>query len=116
MPEEQPGRHAKAIFDVAAEMASTQERRAYLDRACLGDQDLRHQVDTLLRALDQAGGFLEAPAQCSLESPDTDATIAGSSSARSGDLLKCTGIAALDETGASDPHLRRMQRPSVLFR
>ena len=30
---------AKAIFDEAAEIASKEERAAYLDRACAGDQD-----------------------------------------------------------------------------
>jgi len=39
------------------------EREAYLDSACLGDTDLRAQVDSLLRAMDQAGkqGFFENP-------------------------------------------------------
>ena len=56
---ERPGKRAKAIFDEAAEIASSQERAAYLDRACGGDRDLRRKVDTLLRALEEAGSFLE---------------------------------------------------------
>ncbi len=50
----------KSIFDEAAEMASPEDRAAYLERACGGDADVRRQVDALLRALDQAGSFLVA--------------------------------------------------------
>ena len=98
MPDGQHGRKAKAVFEEAAEIASTQEREAYLDRACAGDQDLRRQVDTLLRALDDAGGFLEVPATYSPETAECDATTSGSSSAQPGDSPTSTGIAAVDET------------------
>src|SRR5205085_8808334 len=36
-------------------------RAAFLDRACAGDPDLRRQVDELLAAHAEAGGFLEPP-------------------------------------------------------
>jgi eukaryotic-like serine/threonine-protein kinase len=53
-------RGVKSIFDEAAEIASPEERTAYLQRACGGDADIRHQVEALLRVLDEAGGFPEA--------------------------------------------------------
>ena len=53
-------RHSvKSIFDEAAEIASPADRAAYLESACGGDADLRRKVDALLRALDEAGSFLE---------------------------------------------------------
>jgi eukaryotic-like serine/threonine-protein kinase len=54
-------RGVKSIFDEAAEIGSPEERAAFLERACGGDADVRRQVEALLRALDQAGSFLEAP-------------------------------------------------------
>jgi serine/threonine protein kinase len=54
-------RGVKSIFDEAAEIASPEDRAAFLERACGGDADVRRQVDALLRALDEAGSFLEAP-------------------------------------------------------
>jgi eukaryotic-like serine/threonine-protein kinase len=104
VPDEQPGRRqAKAIFDEAAEIVSTQERGDYLDRACAGDQELRRQVNTLLRALDEAGGFLEVPAAFSPETAESEVTTPGSSSAQPGDCPTSTSFGAVDETGASDP-------------
>ncbi len=67
MPGEQPYGNVKAIFDEAAEIPSTEDRAAYLDRACAGDQELRRKVQTLLQALGEAVGFLEG-------SPDLLAT------------------------------------------
>jgi tetratricopeptide (TPR) repeat protein len=52
----------KAIFDAAAEITDPADRAAYLDRACTGAPDVRREVDALLRALEQAGGFLARPA------------------------------------------------------
>ena len=39
-----------------------QERAAFLDRVCVGDGNLRHKVEALLRAHDRLGDFLEEPA------------------------------------------------------
>jgi serine/threonine protein kinase/tetratricopeptide (TPR) repeat protein len=61
VPSERPGGRAKAVFDEAAEIAAPERRAAYLERACGGDAELRRRVDGLLRALDDAGSFLEAP-------------------------------------------------------
>jgi eukaryotic-like serine/threonine-protein kinase len=103
VPDEQRSPQAKAIFDQAAEIASRREREAYLDRACAGDPNLRRRVDTLLRALDEASGFLEVPAAFSPETAESDVTPPGSNSAPSGDAPTSTGIAAVDSTEASDP-------------
>src|SRR5262245_41519023 len=51
----------KAVFDHAHELPSPAERRPYRDRACADDPELRAKVETLLRAYDEAGGFLESP-------------------------------------------------------
>ena len=39
-----------------------EERDAFLDAACAGDQDLRSRIEALLRADQQAGTFLDTPA------------------------------------------------------
>ena len=38
-----------------------QERAAFLERACAGDENLRHKVEALLRAHDRLGNFLDEP-------------------------------------------------------
>ena len=50
------------IYLAALEKPSTQERSAYLDRACAGDEGLRQRVERLLRAQPNVGNFLESPA------------------------------------------------------
>src|SRR5262245_35413367 len=55
-------RSPRAVFDEAVEIASPEERRAYLDRACADAPDLRQKVEALLAAYADAGSFLEAPA------------------------------------------------------
>ena len=52
---------SEAIFDAALQLPA--ERRAdYLQQACGDDTPLRQRVDRLLRAHEEAGGFLEPPA------------------------------------------------------
>ena len=50
---------ANLILASAVEIESPQQRMAYLDEACCGNQELRERVDRLLGALQQAGSFLE---------------------------------------------------------
>ena len=38
-----------------------QERGAFLERVCTGDENLRHKVESLLRAHDRLGNFLDEP-------------------------------------------------------
>jgi serine/threonine protein kinase len=59
---DQPILTAKAIFDRAREITTPEERRAYLDQACGADAELRQRIETLLRAYDEAGAFLDQPA------------------------------------------------------
>jgi serine/threonine protein kinase len=53
---------ANEIFLKALETTEPAERKAYLDRACGVDTELRRTVDLLLRAHAGAAGFLEKPA------------------------------------------------------
>src|SRR5947209_6939647 len=53
---------AKAVFDRAHEIESRTERQAYLDQACGDAPELRACVEALLRAYDEAGSFLDLPA------------------------------------------------------
>src|SRR5687767_8305706 len=53
---------ARAVFDHALEIASPVQRQAYLAQACDGDPGLRQKVDALLGAYQEAGSFLESPA------------------------------------------------------
>jgi serine/threonine protein kinase len=52
---------AKSIFLDALEMASEQERLAYLDRRCGTDTPLRLEVEALLRHQGRLGDYLERP-------------------------------------------------------
>jgi serine/threonine protein kinase len=53
---------ANDLFLKAREISSPEERRAFLDRECGGDAELRASVESLLQAGTLAGDFLEAPA------------------------------------------------------
>lgn len=52
----------KEVFDQAHEIETPVERQAYLDSACAGSSELRHKVESLLRAYEDAGSFLVKPA------------------------------------------------------
>src|SRR5262249_10315194 len=49
----------KSIFGKAMDLASPAERAAYLDEACGGGPLLRDEVESLLRAGQEAGGFFK---------------------------------------------------------
>ena len=49
-----------AIFTEAINV-NVEERAAFLDNACGGDENLRHKVEALLKAHDRVGDFLEDP-------------------------------------------------------
>lgn len=49
-----------AMFTEAVRV-SIQERAAFLDIACHGDENLRRKVESLLEAHDRIGNFLEEP-------------------------------------------------------
>ncbi len=56
---------AEALFAAALALPAG-ERGAYLKRECVGDDALRRRVEGLLRAHEQAGGFMEMPPVASL--------------------------------------------------
>lgn len=49
-----------AIFTEALKVP-VQERGAFLERVCAGDENLRHKVEALLGAHDRLGNFLDEP-------------------------------------------------------
>jgi hypothetical protein len=49
-----------AVFTEAIKLPRNQ-RAAFLDKACSGDEELRRKVEALLRAHDRVGNFLEEP-------------------------------------------------------
>src|SRR5678816_1843235 len=51
---------AEAIFDAAVQLPPA-DRGPFLDRSCGADIPLRSRVETLLKAHDAAGGFLDEP-------------------------------------------------------
>src|SRR6185369_3108912 len=61
MPENQP--QVDEVFDEALRRAAGPDRARYLDEVCGGDPELRRRVERLLRAVSEAGSFLEAPAK-----------------------------------------------------
>jgi serine/threonine protein kinase len=52
---------AEVLFFAALEKDTPEERAAYLDEACAGNEALRRRVDALLAAHARAGQFLERP-------------------------------------------------------
>jgi serine/threonine protein kinase/Tol biopolymer transport system component/tetratricopeptide (TPR) repeat protein len=49
------------LFEAALQRAP-EERAAYLDEACAGDDTLRNQAEALINSYEQAGSFIESPA------------------------------------------------------
>lgn len=49
-----------AVFTEALKVP-VNERTAFLERACAGDEELRRKVEALLKAHDRMGNFLEEP-------------------------------------------------------
>src|SRR3972149_12319952 len=52
----------RTIFEHALESAPGAEREAYLEDACAGKPEMRAQVDSLLKAHNDVGSFLDGPA------------------------------------------------------
>src|SRR5437899_4415085 len=64
-----------SIFLEALQKTKPAERAAYLDQACAGDDELRRNVEMLLRAQAKAGDFLNQPAAAAIatiEEPITE--------------------------------------------
>ncbi len=57
-----PGRWQRIDALLSAALAQDEERRpGFLSRACQGDEELRKEVERLLKAHEHAVGFLETP-------------------------------------------------------
>src|SRR5712671_6477571 len=59
-PELSPGAPERQLFFDALDK-TPEERAAFLDAACVGDEALRQRVERLLREQEDLGGFLETP-------------------------------------------------------
>ena len=55
-------RNLEEIFHEASEITNAEARAEYVVRACSGDQELRCEVEFLLKSDDKAGQFMETPA------------------------------------------------------
>jgi serine/threonine protein kinase len=64
-----PEPELKAIFCKALDHPAGPQRSAYLDGACREDATLRLQLESLLKAHDEAGGFLGSPATIPGDTP-----------------------------------------------
>ena len=56
-------KEAGEIFQNAIEIEGPAKREDYLENACKNNRKLRAEVETLLRAHEKAGDFLEVPAR-----------------------------------------------------
>src|SRR5215467_11069907 len=86
----EPERHCLTVFGEALECASSQERAAYLDRACGQDSTLRARVEELLQAHQAAGGFLQGHPSANVPeslAPDGVSTVPESVRERPGAVL-----------------------------
>lgn len=54
-------RNLDSVFMEALAFPSAEQRDAYLEEACVGNPELREEVDRMLAAHKEAGGFLEQP-------------------------------------------------------
>jgi eukaryotic-like serine/threonine-protein kinase len=54
-------REIKPLLESALELKA-EDRRAFLDKACAGDDELRREVESFLDASEQAGDFMDKPA------------------------------------------------------
>ena len=69
---------AKSIFLNASEMAAVEQRHAYLDQACGGDEALRGEVEELLSHHAGLGSFLEgAPSGAQARATEGPGTVIG---------------------------------------
>lgn len=68
----------KSILARALEIKSREERQAYVDQTCAGNDSLRAEVDGLLAAADNAGSFMNRPPVVAAPEAKLAATIIGS--------------------------------------
>src|SRR6266446_669184 len=93
------------VFSAVIELAVA-ERAAYLDKACLGDSELRKRVEALLREHEELGDFLEKP-------PSKGVTPgAGTLGAKPGDRIgRYKLLTQLGEGGCGVVYLAEQEKP-----
>ena len=72
LPDPERWRRIEPILEAALELPA-QERGAFLERSCGGDESLRAEIEALLAADSDSGGFLEAPVDLSALSAAVEA-------------------------------------------
>ena len=97
---------ANEIFLRALEHDTPDQRRAYLDEACGANRELRGEVESLLAAHAQLGGFLESPALGGTVAADQAATEQPGSKIGPYKLLQLIG-----EGGFGEVYMAEQQEP-----
>jgi serine/threonine protein kinase/Flp pilus assembly protein TadD len=72
-------RKVRSIFLAAVESNSPEQRNAYLDEACAGDEELRRRVEVLLQAHEQPNSLLDRPPAALVATTDEHAVGEGPS-------------------------------------
>jgi len=62
----------ESIFSAALEKGSAEERAAFVNEACAGNDDLRLQVERLLNVVPKVGNFMEKPFATTKDEPGVD--------------------------------------------
>src|SRR6266550_580612 len=94
------------VFSAVVELAVA-ERAAYLDKACLGDSELRKRIEALLREHDELGDFLEKPPPKGATQPG-----AGAVGAKPGDRIGCYKLVKqIGEGGCGVVYLAEQEKP-----
>src|SRR5262245_27864730 len=65
-------KRVQAVFLAAVEYQDPADRSAFLDRECATDVELRRRVESLLRANDEPGSFLDQPFVGSTDRPEAE--------------------------------------------
>jgi len=85
-PSPERWRRIDDLFSAALDL-DPKERSAFLDEACAGDPDLRHEIDALLAQDEEAGDFIDTPAAARLTSLPATLPISAAGPSRTGQRL-----------------------------